>query len=187
MNIDQIISDTLNLEGAVADVKGDRGGYTAFGISRRYWPGWKGWDIIDAMIAAGKPVTLTPQLRALVIKFYVDEFWIKMKLGACESAYIAQVLFDFGFNAGVDDVWRVVSKICMAVTGSTPANLMDGMKKINVIAGSVGEANVVTMIQSVRVVKALDECIADQSQKQFLKGWLNRVRHLFTITIFRKD
>lgn len=79
----------------------DPGGMTYSGISRRYWPDWAGWKIIDANPVPGPQVKL--ELDVLVRSFYRVEFWNRMqgdRLAELSPA-IAYEMFDTAVNMDV--------------------------------------------------------------------------------------
>lgn len=94
----------------VMDIEGDRiltddrldpGGETYSGISRVYWPGWKGWCLIDKW-KAGKEITWS-LIDVLTRSFYRENFWNRIQgdLLAEISPAIADELFDTAVNVGV--------------------------------------------------------------------------------------
>lgn len=79
------------LEGGIANLDGDAGGYTAFGVARNFWPNWSGWPIVDSAVSTqikkGGNVksksfedtlflSLTPHLK----DFYYKNFWFPTRL-----------------------------------------------------------------------------------------------------------
>jgi len=68
----------LKREGGYANNPRDKGGETFKGISRRFWPKWEGWKLIDLMKSrAGFPKCAEDDgtLSELVKAFYLTEFW----------------------------------------------------------------------------------------------------------------
>src|SRR5665647_28830 len=68
----------LSSEGGYSNDPDDTGGETYRGISRKFWPKWTGWAVIDsAKKGAGFPVNLksTNILGDAVMNFYRFNFW----------------------------------------------------------------------------------------------------------------
>ena len=92
---------TAKNEGGYANVPGDTGGETYAGISRKWWPNWAGWKIIDARKPLKHNQTLNIEaLHALVQAFYKKQFWDTIGGDAIDDQLTAERLYDFGVNAG---------------------------------------------------------------------------------------
>lgn len=91
----------LKWEGWHSDHPNDPGGETYCGISRRVWPKWDGWRILDSLPDdEGKDTLgLNNGLRGLVVQFYRDNFWLPCSCHELPSAY-AFALFDTAVNIG---------------------------------------------------------------------------------------
>jgi len=87
---------TSILEGIYSNDPHDRGGETYKGISRKFFPNWEGWIILDSMNDKNKK---NDQLQSLVTSFYHNEFWSFLKCEKFEQA-IADELFDTAVNQG---------------------------------------------------------------------------------------
>lgn len=92
---------TSKNEGGYANVSGDTGGETYAGISRKWFPNWSGWKIVDAR----KPlkhnqVLQIEALTALVHAFYKNTFWDAIGGDDIDDLLTAERLYDFGVNAG---------------------------------------------------------------------------------------
>jgi lysozyme family protein len=110
MGFKSALDATLIFEGVYSSRIDD--GETVFGISRYYWPGWKGWAIVDKIVRRGKSATIKEDLKAeydkvgelhsLVHDFYLDNFWNRKNLSEVDkiSHLIAEYVFDYGVNQG---------------------------------------------------------------------------------------
>jgi lysozyme family protein len=94
-------------EGGYVNHAKDRGKETYKGISRRFYPNWLGWPIIDAykrqfstVSELNKALSQNNDLQKLVIDFYHKEFWLKGKLDNFDHR-IAEELYDTGVNQGL--------------------------------------------------------------------------------------
>jgi lysozyme family protein len=81
---------TSGFEGGYVNDPADRGGETYRGISRKSWPDWAGWALIDQAKAAGlrsasaigRHFADDSEMDALVTEFYKNEFWEPFDGGA---------------------------------------------------------------------------------------------------------
>ncbi len=101
---DRAYAETLANEGGYsrAGNPADPGGETWRGVSRRHWPGWPGWAIVDAAKERpGFPRTLAAdaELDRLTREFYAENFWQRLRCGELPEA-VAVELFDSGVNVG---------------------------------------------------------------------------------------
>jgi len=80
---EKAFSHTMGFEGGYVNDPADRGGETFRGISRKSWPNWPGWALIDEVKAAGlrsasaidRRFADDAEMETLVINFYKNEFW----------------------------------------------------------------------------------------------------------------
>lgn len=89
-------------EGGYANVSGDTGGETYAGISRKWFPNWAGWRIVDAH----KPLKhnqkiVSKELDQLKKQFYKTEFWDKIAGDKINDQQFANRSYDFAVNSGV--------------------------------------------------------------------------------------
>lgn len=82
-HFEKALKHTLEFEGGYVNDPADSGGETFRGISRRNWPDWPGWALIDKAKAAGcrSPAAINAHFRGdqeigrLVADFYQAAFW----------------------------------------------------------------------------------------------------------------
>ena len=97
---------SMSHEGQYSNDPRDLGGETWKGISRRNFPDWEGWTIVDAIklnvqaSALSKTMNADDELEELVLKFYQSEFWDKLRLSEINEQLIADELFDTAINQG---------------------------------------------------------------------------------------
>jgi lysozyme family protein len=89
-------------EGGYSNDIHDRGGETYFGISRKNFPTWSGWKIIDQektkkSIKAG---TKFPNLEAPIKAFYKKTFWDSLQSDQIVNQSVAEILVDWKINGG---------------------------------------------------------------------------------------
>lgn len=86
-------------EGGYASIKGDTGGETYRGISRRKNPSWSGWRVVDMH----KPLKHNQQISSLeesVREFYYQNYFLSVGLNSLSSVKVALTIFDFYCNGG---------------------------------------------------------------------------------------
>lgn len=154
------------VEGGLSDIKGDAGGRTIFGISERWYPEVE--HQIEALIKAGKPAMQD------VKQFYYDEFWVKN--GCASLPYSLNCfLFDSSVNAGQSSS-REIIKIALSIYYNNVSVILNSTDINEIFKQEDGDL-LTYLACSVRVDRYLT--LADQNpvNGQFLKGWLNRVKH----------
>lgn len=148
----------------------DRGGETYKGISRKNWPGWKGWALIDtAKQKPGFPRNLSSVdgLESAVQTFYKFNFWPPY-IADLQNQELANWLFDKAVNMGLGQAVKLIQRAAGAVDdgrfGPKTANAISVADPIALLAACRAQAS------------AFYIALADKnpSQKQFLKGWLAR-------------
>lgn len=158
----KIIDHIIEIEGGLklVHVKHDRGGQTFAGISRRSWPNWEGWPIIDS---GGTPS------RSAVELFYRAEYWNKIAGDRIQSQDVAEMLMS---SAVLSGYVRAI-KMAQMVVETKPDGGMGPitLAAINRIDPELFEARFALM----RINRYRKICNNDRTQDKFLRGWLNRV------------
>lgn len=88
-------------------------GPTYRGIDRRFHPSWPGWSSVEKWGSGDiSEQQLFEQTDALVRKFYLVEFWDRMRGDAVASIDIplATTIFDFAIHSGVTDACRALQR-----------------------------------------------------------------------------
>lgn len=117
---DKALEFTLAYEGGYAFDPADRGGETFRGISRRAWPEWDGWQVVDTVKAAHpqdfKTILLKDEdLRARAVAFYRENFWNPIH-GDELPGKVAAALFDMAVHSGAKTAIRQLQSILPGVT-----------------------------------------------------------------------
>lgn len=166
---------TIKAEGGfrLTNNKGDIGGYTYAGISRKYHPKWAGWAIVDALVKQGKIVVggkayITPELETQVRAFYKSEFWDATQCDKITSQRVAEFIFDFGVNAGIDDSIPAAQ----VVSGAKPDGKFGPLTLAAI--NKVPEKSFIEGFHKQVVAHYDAEVKRKPSQQQFYKGWINR-------------
>lgn len=95
----QILDKTLYHEGGYVNNPLDKGGETYRGISRKNFPYWAGWKLVDA----AKPLQHNAHVlkaEPLVKEFYWSEVFYKKRFHELKSLKVAAALFDFAVHGG---------------------------------------------------------------------------------------
>jgi lysozyme family protein len=92
-------------EGGYVNDPDDPGGETYKGVARKIFSKWDGWQTIDMLKRqAGFPANLDKdtELQLRVQMFYEINFWDKIKGDEIINQEVANSIFDFAVNAGVE-------------------------------------------------------------------------------------
>lgn len=189
----------LKNEGIYSNEKLDFGGETVFGISRKNWPDWEGWGIVDsfrnhchssqleAMIQQSKP------LQQLVYDFYKENFWTPL-YGQEFEQEVADELFDTAVNQGVQPASEYLQKALNLLNENQslyPDLKVDGKIGQKTIfayhtymntylrSSRSKEKNIKVLLKimnAYQLKRYLDIVEVNPSQEKFVYGWLlNRV------------
>lgn len=161
---------TMKHEGGYANNPADKGGETYKGIARKFWPGWKGWPLVDA--AKQKPnwphnLGSIKELQVAVAQFYQSNFWPRY-ISEINSQDVANWLFDKAVNMGLVQAIKLVQRA---------AGVVDDGRFGPKTANAISAADPIALLGACRAqASAFYIALADKnpSQKQFLKGWLAR-------------
>lgn len=174
---------TMKVEAGYANSKFDTGGETYRGISRKNFPSWDGWEIIDACkISADFPNNLHgfDGLEKKVTAFYVLNFWNKIMGDAIASQKIANEVYDTAVNFGhvqaglmLQDALNLLNK-----NGSEfPDLLVDGKigsKTIEVLNGIKNIDPLLRTLNGLQFMKYVKICEHNPEQEYNFVGWLKR-------------
>lgn len=168
---------TMQHEGGYANDPLDRGGETWRGITRTFWPKWRGWIIIDD-IKLAKPVDLNQaladhdELHALVLQFYKNNYWDVIKLDSIKSQQIANQLFDIAVNMGVGRASKFLQSAIY------PAVLVDSIIGPVTLAGAnaMDPRVLYDAINTLRAEKYNQIIAANPSQARFKNSWFSRIK-----------
>ena len=105
------------IEGLYSNDSNDPGGETVCGISRVFWPHWKGWAIVDAIRKGqnfpGNLKTST-SLADEVHAFYKEHFWDRFCLSEFDQP-LANELFEQAVNLGEGRMVRHLQRTANAL------------------------------------------------------------------------
>jgi lysozyme family protein len=142
-------------------VPGDTGGMTYAGIARNKNPQWPGWAILEHN-------QTNPLLTGMVRNFYKVEFWDRFRGDEIANQVVAENVFNFGVNTGLN----VAVKLAQLIVGATPDGAVGEktIQKFNEIDGkSFKNAYAIA-----KITRYADICNKNRAQSKFLLGWINR-------------
>lgn len=100
-------------EGAWVNDPLDKGGETYGGISRKNFPNWPGWAIIDAYEKQPNfPSSLSKDSKLEEMKeaFYFAYFWVPIKGSFINPQPIANMIYDSAVNIGVEQAIKMAQR-----------------------------------------------------------------------------
>lgn len=168
---------TMLFEGGYANNPNDLGGETYRGISRKNFPSWNGWVIVDKYkqsIHSSKDLNATlkgnVQIQGLVSTFYRLNFWNPIMGDGLTYQTHADNIFDFAVNSGVGRAVRYAQRVVGTVEDGAMGNKT--LTAINKMGASFVPAYKQARIDFVNKIVA-----NNPSQKEFLTGWILRTEN----------
>lgn len=152
MTISDWINRTMQHEGGYSFDQNDPGGETNYGISKRSYPSL---DI--------KSLTATQ-----AFDIYLKDYWQKMNLNILNSQQVAWKLFDIGVNSGTETAIKMLQRVI-----GTPQDGVLGAVTAST-ANSMNEARLLALIAKEQALHYCAIVVKDQSQLEFLTGWIAR-------------
>lgn len=162
---------------AVTDIPGDRGGQTAGGISRRYHPFARVWQLVDRGITSG------PEYEAAVHEFYDQKYKALFEqLPPRLNAAVVDAMVNMGPGRDGDNALGAIELLQLALCRVADNDYVE-------IDGDLGP-------QTTAAVRACDPSAVafalcalrlaeygrrgrkGDARRAFLDGWINRVRDL---------
>jgi len=127
----------LKNEGEYVNDPKDSGGETYRGISRRWFPNWGGWKIIDIYKKDkklnNKNLSENKELVNLVFSFYKKEFWDKIWGDKINNQKVANLLLDSSVNIGIANAIKMSQKSFALLESGKMDNIL--LKKLNSVVG----------------------------------------------------
>lgn len=168
--VDQMIDQILEHEGGFVNHPNDRGGPTNFGITLRTLAAWRRPQLVDM-----------PDVRALKVfearKIYATNYYTGPGIDKLPAA-IQPVMFDMSLNHGPGTAVRLLQRLLDDSGYSCSVDGGIGDETIQQ-SGAADAAMGIGLINGLvdRRIALFEEIVArDESQRVFLKGWLNRAR-----------
>ena len=170
-------------EGGYSNVSADKGGETYAGITKKNFPTWAGWAIINKARPKQGQIISDPKLDALIGTFYKKNFWDVLK---CDnfSKYVGMNLCDFGINSGNNTAAKLfqevinsllpVGAITLVADGKIGPKTIEAANKLNQKV-----LNDALLLKRANFYKKIVE--NNPSQNVFLTGWLTRLTSFVSI------
>lgn len=189
---------TLNLEGLYSCDPQDAGGETWKGISRRNWPQWQGWKIVDEVKRNVTPGQMNMALNAdeeideMVRKFYQEVFWNNLSLDAINDQEIAVEIFDTAVNQGLTTGARFFQQSLNLLNNNGryysdiktdgdigPATIQayNTYMLTQNIPGRSRDRNIRTLLKVMnwlQLQRYIEICESRPDQEVYIYGWINR-------------
>ena len=145
----------------------DPGGQTAWGISRRYFPQWAGWELVDAGRA------LDPRFESLVSEFYLTNY---ADLWRSIPARANAVAVDTAINMGRAYAIQCLQDAMNRLAGSKYVDV-DGQlgPQTKAAIKTVDPSALAFTMAAIRMAEYNRRSSKDKAKAVFLSGWINRV------------
>ena len=155
---------------AITNDPRDPGGQTCWGISRRYHPGWPGWQLVDAGTTSG------PDLERAVSAFYRVEY---TELWALLPERVREVSVDTAVNMGHVYAVQCLQDALNSLAGSEYVDV-DGRlgPQTKAAIKTVDPSALAYAMAAIRMAEYNRRARKDKAKAVFLSGWLNRVSDL---------
>jgi lysozyme family protein len=174
----------MAIEGGYVNNPSDKGGETYKGISRKNFPAWTGWLLVDA--GKGRKnfeayLAGNGTLQTAVEVFYKDTFWNRMHLSEIENQSIALELFDTGVHMGQTTAVMFVQRALNLLNRNGkdyPDTNVDGLmgrKTIDLVNNHKTPRRVYDLLNTMQGARYIAICEKDKTQEQFMYSWLSRV------------
>lgn len=174
-NFSEAYKLTGHNEGGYSNNADDHGGETYAGISRKFWPNWPGWALVDKAKAFAKSTPLINHwldqngIEPYVAAFYKANFWDANKLDLVKDQQLANNIYDFGVNSGVVKAAKALQEVLKVSNDG-----IIGQQTINALNGS-NARDVYNAYNGARA-EFYHRLSANPGQLQFLKSWISRLK-----------
>ena len=173
---------TEMMEGGYSNNAKDKGGETYKGISRQFYPNWKGWQFIYKKVKPISRNTVFPELEQSVKDFYKKNFWEKLRAYKM-GQNLANQLFDFAVHSGVSTASKYLQIVCNSQNRHPDVVVIIGNKTLLAVYNLPDSSLAEKLLQSREI---FIQKLAVQ-YPEFKKGWINRIAflksHLSTVGI----
>jgi len=170
-NFPYAIEEPLKSEGGYANDPKDPGGETYRGISRKAYPNWEGWAVLD-QIPGKRFNQIFPQLESAVKTFYFNEKWLKFNLDKIANQDIAAACLDtvIQHGKGASLIQQSLQRIGQPVTvdGRIGPDTVSHLNKSPV-------KDFLAALHDVREAYYRGLVSQDPNLAKFLPGWMKRI------------
>lgn len=106
MNYQTMLKRLLKHEGGYVNHPEDPGGETCCGVSRRWYPKWEGWTLLDRGFAWD-----SAEVQQAVSDFYYAYYYAALRLHTVKDQELAELLFNFSVNIGKKTAVRKLQRV----------------------------------------------------------------------------
>ena len=176
---------TMENEGGYSKDPDDSGGETYRGITKKNFPDWEGWKIVDACQPDNLEIIKNDTLEGFVQSFYLKNFWNANKLDQIDLLIpeLAERMFDDAVNMGSIRACKFFQQALNLLNKnqqSYPDITVDG----NIGPGSINtlklslktnpSKRIVTVFTTLQGCFYIDLMTKNSTQEKFV-GWFDRL------------
>lgn len=167
----------LKSEGGYSKLAADKGGETYAGITKKNYPTWPGWAIINKLTLSQGEIINDPKLDKLISDFYKKNFWDVLKCDSLTQS-VAFNLCDFAINSGVTTAAKAFQQVINSLLPTGATTLITDGKIGNLTVKAANsldqkKLNEALILYRQNFYKKIVE--NNPSQAVFLSGWLARL------------
>lgn len=171
------------VEGGYSNLSADKGGETYAGITKKNFPTWEGWNIINSVKPKQNQIIVNSKLDKLIADFYKKNFWDVLKCDKLSKS-VAINLCDFAVGSGIATAVKGFQRVINSLLPTGATTLVDDGKIGNLTIESANKLeqkklNDALLLYRANFYKKIVE--NNPSQNVFLSGWLTRLTS-FTFT-----
>lgn len=170
----QAVQKTLIHEGGYVNNPHDAGGETYRGVSRKNWPHWSGWGIIDSYkshTSFPRILDSDTRLQTIIVEFYREGYW-KDLYSQIADQLIAEKLFDLGVLFGV----KTAIKILQITIAQDMGIVSDGNFGPTTLADVNQEGpDFLARYKTVFIQHCINIVNNNPNDNDFIHGWINRI------------
>lgn len=175
MTFKDVLEKTLKYEGGYVNDPNDRGQETYRGISRKAWPNFAGWFIVDAH----KPLKTNQIIDDKILdkrieEFYKANFWDKNKLGQIKNIEVAEKIFDLAVNTGNTKFIQKLLNLLKPALALKEDGII-GPKTIEAINNFKPQDALVGGLRYLQALWYNNIVNKNPSQAKFLTSWVRRI------------
>jgi lysozyme family protein len=161
----EIIKKVLKNEGGYVNNPKDSGGETYKGITKKYYPEWNGWEIVDSLTDKNEEHEL---LNDLVYDFYRENYYEPLNIEKVNSKNVQYQILDTSINMG-----RITTtKLLQTVVGVTADGII-GNNTLNAV-NMLDEEKLLLRFKISKIARYAHLVNKYPKNKVFLSGWINR-------------
>lgn len=174
---------TMGHEGFYSNDPNDKGLETYMGISRRWFPDWSGWKLIDTVSDKKMIQIECPSIMNHVRSFYRSEFWNRVKGDQIKEQFIADELFDTVINMNPKKAPEFLQRALNCLNRNQklyPDLVVDGGigPKTLGCMDKLDSDDIELLFKMLNVLQGnhyIVEMERDHSQEEYCRGWFKRV------------